>query len=82
MAEAITAELIVTVVFSFVSFFVYLKYKTVKLKHGVEIDKTMLAKENTVLTAKVAQLENRIEVLESIATGKEFRLNEEIDALR
>ncbi len=82
MAEGITAVLIVTIVFSFVSFAVYIKYKTERLKHGVEVDKTVLSKENAALTVKVAQLENRIEVLESIVTGKEFKLNEEIDALR
>jgi hypothetical protein len=81
MADGFTAVLIVTVVFSFVSFSVYMKYKTERLKHGVELDQTPLAKENNVLAGKVAELDARIQVLESIVTGKDFRLKEEIDAL-
>ncbi|MFT4863472.1 MAG: hypothetical protein ACI95C_002704 [Pseudohongiellaceae bacterium] len=81
MADGFTAVLIVAVVFSFVSFSVYMKYKTERLKHGLEHDKTMLAKENGVLTSRVTKLEVRIQVLESIVTGKEFKLREEIDAL-
>ncbi len=81
MDDGFTAVLIVAVVFSFVSFSVYMRYKTQWLKHGVELDKTTLAKENMVLTRRVTELEVRIQVLESIVTGKEFRLKEEIDAL-
>lgn len=81
MADGFTAVLIVAVVFSFVSFSVYMKYKTERLKHGAELDNAMIAKENGVLTSKVAELETRIQVLESIVTGKEFKLKEEIDAL-
>jgi hypothetical protein len=81
MADGFTAVLIVTVVFSFVSFSAYMKYKTERLKHGVEHDQTLLAKENQALISKVGQLEARIQVLESIVTGKEFRLKEEIEGL-
>jgi len=81
MADGFTAVLIVAVVFSFVSFSVYMKYKTERLKHGLEHDNSLMAKENNVLATKVRQLETRIQVLESIVTGKEFKLKEEIDAL-
>lgn len=81
MAEGLTAVLIVAVVFSFVSFSVYMKYKTERLKHGIEFDTALLTKENSVLTAKVGELEARNQVLESIVTGKEFKLKAEIDAL-
>ncbi len=81
MAEGLTAVLIVTVVFSFVSFSVYMKYKTERLKHGLESDTVELFKENAALAQNVAKLEARIVVLESIVTGKDFALKQEIDAL-
>lgn len=42
----------------------------------------LLANENEALTGKIARLEERVAVLERIATDKSSRLSEEIENLR
>ena len=69
--------LIVAIVFSFVSFSVYMKYRTEQLKGG----SGQLLDENVALKAKALELEGRIQVLESIVTNKNFRLDDEINSL-
>jgi hypothetical protein len=43
---------------------------------------TLLSNENAELTGKIVRLEERVAVLERIATDKGTRLSDEIDALR
>ena len=61
----------------FVRFSVYIKYRTEQLKSG----SGQLQDENVALKAKTLELEGRIQVLESIVTNKNFRLDEEINSL-
>ena len=68
---------IVAIVFLFVSFSVYIKYRTEQLKSG----SGLLQDENVALKSKNLELEGRIQVLESIVTSKNFRLDEEINLL-
>ncbi len=68
---------IVAIVFSFLRFSVYIKYRTEQLKSG----SGQLQDENVALKAKTLELEGRIQVLESIVTNKNFRLEEEINSL-
>ena len=81
MAESLSSVLIVLIVFSFVSFSVYMKYRTEQLKNTSVTFKDSLSDENRALQQKVSRLEDRIKVLESIVTSKEFSLKEQIDAL-
>lgn len=73
--------LIVAIVFAFVSFNVYLRYRSKLLASGVDQLKTSLQDENIALKAKTQELEARIQVLESIVTSKHFALREEIESL-
>jgi len=68
---------IVAIVFLFVIFSVYIKYRTEQLKSG----SGLLQDENVALKSKNLELEGRIQVLESIVTSKNFRLDEEINLL-
>ncbi|MFT7472517.1 MAG: hypothetical protein ACI8XU_002415 [Kiritimatiellia bacterium] len=77
MDDGLMPVLIVAIVFSFVSFSVYIKYRTEQLKSG----SGQLQDENVALKAKTLELEGRIQVLESIVTNKNFRLDEEINSL-
>ena len=77
MDDGLVPVLIVAIVFSFVSFRVYIKYRTEQLKSG----SGQLQDENVALKAKTLELEGRIQVLESIVTNKNFRLDEEINSL-
>jgi hypothetical protein len=77
MDDGLIPVLIVAIVFSFVSFSVYIKYRTEQLKSG----SGQLQDENVALKAKTLELEGRIQVLESIVTNKNFRLDEEINSL-
>lgn len=77
MSAELMPVLIVAIVFSFVSFSVYIKYRTEQLKSGTG----QVQDENIVLKAKTLELEGRIQVLESIVTSKNFRLEEEINSL-
>lgn len=81
MGDDLTAVMIVAIVFSFVAFSVYMKHKTTALKLRVESGNSDLVQENQQLHNKVTGLEERVQVLESIVTGKEFGLKSEIDAL-
>ncbi|MDA0278995.1 MAG: hypothetical protein O3C29_00910 [Proteobacteria bacterium] len=77
MDDGLVPVLIVAIVFSFVSFSVYIKYRTEQLKSR----SGQLQDENVALKAKTLELEGRIQVLESIVTNKNFRLDEEINSL-
>ncbi len=81
MGADMTAVMIVGIVFSFVAFSVYMKHQTDRLKYGVETGNSELLKENEQLHNQVDELEKRVQILESIVTGKEFGLKNEIDAL-
>ena len=73
--------IIVAIVFSFVSFNVYLKYRSKRFAGGTDQLQARLKDENIALKAKSLELERRIQVLESIVTSKNFSLVEEIDSL-
>tara|TARA_B110000459_G_C16125546_1_gene279997 strand:- start:148 stop:384 length:237 start_codon:yes stop_codon:yes gene_type:complete len=77
MDEGLMPVLIVATVFSFVSFSVYMKYRTEQLKSG----SGQLLDENVALKAKALELEGRIQVLEPIVTNKNFRLDDETNSL-
>ena len=77
MDDGLVPVLIVAIVFSFVSFSVYIKYRTEQLKSR----SGQLQDENVALKAKTLELEGRIQVLEYIVTNKNFRLDEEINSL-
>ena len=79
--DDITPVLIVAIVFAFVSFSVYLKYRTERFRHGVDDLESNLQPENQQLRAKTEGLEKRIEVLESIVTTRDFQLKQEIESL-
>ena len=67
---------IVAIVFSFLRFSVYIKYRTEQLKSG----SGQLQDENVALKAKTLELEGRIQVLESIVSNKRFRLDGAINS--
>ncbi len=69
--------LIVAIVFSFVSFSVYMKSRTEHRQSG----SGQLLDENVALKAKALELEGRIQVLEPIVTNKNFRLDDETNSL-
>ena len=73
--------LIVGIIFAFVSFSAYLRFRTKQLEHGTDTMSSQLHKENEQLREKTESLEKRVRVLESIVTTKEFALKQEIDAL-
>jgi len=73
--------LIVAIVFAFVSFNVYLKFRSKQLSTGADSLQASLRDENISLKAKTMELESRIQVLESIVTSKNFTLRDEIDSL-
>ena len=77
MDDGLMPVLIVAIVFSFVSFGVYTKYRTEQLKSGAG----QLRNENIALKVKALEFEGRIQVLEPIVTNKNFRLDEEINSL-
>ena len=81
MNNDVATVLIVAIVFGFISFRVYLKYRTEQLKSGAGSLGTSLQDENVALKAKTQELEGRIQVLESIVTNKNFKLAEEISSL-
>ncbi|PCI77245.1 MAG: hypothetical protein COB20_08525 [SAR86 cluster bacterium] len=81
MSEDVSIVLIVAIVFAFIGFRVYLKYRTEQLRSGAGQLSTSLQDENVALKAKALELEDRIQVLESIVTNKNFRLEEEINSL-
>ncbi len=79
--EEFTGVIIVAIVFSFIAFSVYMKHKTERFKAGVDDLEVDLSKENQALKERTAALEERVQVLEKIVTGKEYQLKEEIDSL-
>jgi len=79
--EEFTGVMIVAIVFSFIGFSVYMKYKTERFKAGVDDLEVDLSKENQMLKERTEALEQRVQTLEKIVTGKEFQLKEEIDSL-
>lgn len=81
MNADLTAVLIVAIVFAFVSFSVYLKYRSQRFAGDSVQAQESLREENVALKAKTIELERRIQVLESIVTSKNFTLGEEIDSL-
>ncbi|MFT6295790.1 MAG: hypothetical protein ACJATW_002078 [Glaciecola sp.] len=81
MNESMAPVLIVAIVFSFVSFSVYLKYKTTQMKLGVDKGSEAMLNENEKLKAKVEELEKRVQVVEAIVTDDKARLHNEINAL-
>jgi sugar phosphate permease len=82
MDDGNTAVMIVAIVFAFVSFSTYLRYRSKKLEFGLDSVEKNLQEENEMLQSKTAQLEKRVQVLESIVTSKDFSLKEEIDSLQ
>ncbi|MEQ8315674.1 MAG: hypothetical protein RL839_10445 [Gammaproteobacteria bacterium] len=82
MGDGETAVLIVAIVFAFVSFSTWLRYRSKKLEYGMDSIEKNLQEENEMLQSKTAQLEKRVQVLESIVTSKDFSLKEEIDSLQ
>ena len=81
MIDALMPVMIVAIVFAFVSFSVYIKYLSEWLRSGADQIHKSLQDENIALKAKTLELEGRIQVLESIVTNKNFRLDEEINSL-
>lgn len=82
MGDGETAVFIVAIVFAFVSFSTWLRYRRKKLEYGMDSIEKNLQEENEMLQSKTAQLEKRVQVLESIVTSKDFNLKEEIDSLQ
>jgi len=81
MIDALIPVMIVAIVFSFVSFSVYIKYRTERLRSGADQIHNSLQDKNIALKAKTLELEGRIQVLESIVTNKNFSLDQEINSL-
>lgn len=81
MFESMVPVLIVAIVFSFISFSVYMKYQTDRLRLGIGEGSAKIQQENEQLKTQVAALEKRIQVLESIVTRKDFQLESDINAL-
>ena len=81
MNAGVVPVLIVAIVFSFISFSVYLKYKTTQMKLGFDEGSTAARSENGKLNAKVKELEKRVQIVELIVTDDKARLQNEINAL-
>ncbi|MFK7863522.1 MAG: hypothetical protein AB8B95_04760 [Pseudohongiellaceae bacterium] len=81
MLQELVPVVIVGIVFSFVSFAVYLKYKTTQLELGFDKDSAAVQQENSKLKAQVNDLEERVRVVESIVTDAKVRLGNEISSL-
>ncbi len=81
MNESMMPVLIVAIVFSFVSFSVYLKYKSAQMKLGFDKVSERVLNENEKLKAKVKELEKRVQVVEAIVTDDKARLHNEINSL-
>ena len=77
MDDEFMPVLIVAIMISFVSFVVYIKYRTEQLKSGAG----QLRDENIALKVKALEFEGRIQVLKPIVTKKNFRLDGKINSL-
>lgn len=73
--------LFMIILFGFISFCVYLDYKVKAIKAGSKTGDSELATVNKKLHAKTQDLEERVQVLESIVTDKKFTLKREIETL-
>ncbi len=72
--------LIVFIVFGSISFWTWLGHREKLAKYGGQ-GKEELVNENRRLRETTAQLEKRVQILESIVTDKKFQLGEEISSL-
>jgi hypothetical protein len=72
---------VLAIALTFAAFCVYLDYKVKAIKAGSRSGDNELSKANDELRARTRELEERIQVLESIVTDRKFRLNEEIETL-
>ncbi len=81
MIDDMTPVLIIGIVFAFVSFNVYLKYRRDSLRHDLNAKDSELHREHALLQEKTEDLEQRVRVLESIVTNRKFQLQQEIDSL-
>ncbi|MFT4886722.1 MAG: cell division protein YceG involved in septum cleavage [Pseudohongiellaceae bacterium] len=81
MNESMVPVLIVAIVFSFVSFSVYLKYKSTQMKLLFDKGSEAVLNENEKLKAIVTELEKRVQVVEAIVTDDKARLHNEINSL-
>ena len=68
-------------IFGFVAFCVYMDYRVKMIKARSSSNGNELEAINARLEQKTKDLEERIKVLESIVTGKQYRLKEDIDSL-
>jgi len=69
------------IIFGFVSFCVYMDYRVKALKARASSNGTELEAVNKKLEQKTRDLEDRVQVLESIVTDKQYRLEKEIETL-
>lgn len=81
MGDGEVAVFIVAIVFAFVSFSTYLRYRGKQLQYGMDSMERNWQEENEMLQRKASELDKRVQVLESIVTSRDFRLKEEIDSL-
>lgn len=81
MIDSMVPVLIVAIVFSFVSFSVYLKYKSTQMQLGFDQGSEAVRNENEKLKSKIEELEKRVQVVELIVTDDKARLQNEINAL-
>jgi len=72
---------IVLIVFAAISFWVFLGHRTAQIKHASKGLNSTLVQENETLKLKTRELEQRIQVLESIVTDRGFQLSQEISRI-
>jgi len=68
-------------IFGFCAFCVYMDYRVKALKARASSNGTELEAVNKKLEQKTRDLEDRVRVLESIVTDKQYRLEKEIETL-
>ena len=81
MIDSMVPVLIVAIVFAFVSFSVYMKYKSTQMQLGFDQGSEAARSENEKLRSKIEELEKRVQVVELIVTDDKARLQNEINAL-
>lgn len=72
---------IVFIVFAAISFWVYLSHRSSQIKHNSKAFNSSLVEYNETLKLKTMELEQRIQVLESIVTDSGFQLSQEISRI-